>query len=88
MIYSQDGNFTKAEVMPAKPPVSVVGQSSFVDFGEKSKDLSFSVIFDIPTVFLCACDRLIERSILNLAPACTVGIWFVIGELEPKKNTT
>uniref|UniRef100_A0A8D3AKG1 Integrin alpha FG-GAP repeat containing 1 n=1 Tax=Scophthalmus maximus TaxID=52904 RepID=A0A8D3AKG1_SCOMX len=29
---SQDGDFTKAEVMPAKAPASIVGQSSFVDF--------------------------------------------------------
>ncbi|KAF0043563.1 hypothetical protein F2P81_004900, partial [Scophthalmus maximus] len=27
-----DGDFTKAEVMPAKAPASIVGQSSFVDF--------------------------------------------------------
>ncbi|GLD69238.1 T-cell immunomodulatory protein [Lates japonicus] len=30
---SKDGNFTKADVMPAEPPASFVGQSSFVDFG-------------------------------------------------------
>nr|XP_043885412.1 T-cell immunomodulatory protein [Solea senegalensis] len=29
---SRDGNFTRVEVMPAHPPVSTVGQSSFVDF--------------------------------------------------------
>ncbi|XP_070825202.1 T-cell immunomodulatory protein [Chaetodon trifascialis] len=29
---SKDGNFTRTEIMPAKPPVKTVGQSSFVDF--------------------------------------------------------
>lgn len=37
MVLFQDGNFTRAEVMPADPPsVKIVGQSSFVDFGENS----------------------------------------------------
>lgn len=35
LVFFQDGNFTRAEVMPADPPPAIiVGQSSFVDFGE------------------------------------------------------
>lgn len=52
--------------MPAEPPpVKIVGQSSFVDFGE---NLEFPVIFDKPIVFVCDCDSS-DRSLLNLACA-------------------
>lgn len=31
----QDGNFTRADIMPTESPaVKIVGQSTFVDFGE------------------------------------------------------
>lgn len=74
--------------MPAEPPVShqTVGQSSFVDFGENDRDLAFAVIFDKPSVFVCDCDRVTDRSLLNLALACTVRIWSVIGLTQNVKN--
>ncbi|XP_071345292.1 T-cell immunomodulatory protein isoform X2 [Trachinotus anak] len=44
---SKDGNFTRAEIMPAKPPVTVVGQSSFVDFdGDGYQDHLLPVCLD------------------------------------------
>ncbi|XP_022601271.1 T-cell immunomodulatory protein [Seriola dumerili] len=44
---SKNGNFTKAEVMPAKPPASVIGQSSFVDFdGDGYQDHLLPVCLD------------------------------------------
>ncbi|XP_039987042.1 T-cell immunomodulatory protein [Xiphias gladius] len=44
---SEDGNFTKAEVMPANPPGSIVGQSSFVDFdGDGYQDHLLPVCLD------------------------------------------
>lgn len=73
---SQNGNFTKAEVLPAAPPAgsSAIGQSSFVDFGENDKNLLFIVICDTSSVLVNGCYRLTERSTVNLA----LGIWFVI----------
>ncbi|GLD71888.1 T-cell immunomodulatory protein, partial [Lates japonicus] len=42
-----DGNFTKADVMPAEPPASFVGQSSFVDFdGDGYQDHLLPVCLD------------------------------------------
>ncbi|XP_018552966.1 T-cell immunomodulatory protein [Lates calcarifer] len=44
---SKDGNFTKADVMPAEPPASFVGQSSFVDFdGDGYQDHLLPVCLD------------------------------------------
>lgn len=68
--------------MPAQPPpAKMVGQSSFVDFGENDRDLSFAVIFDEPSVFVCDCDRATA-----IALACTVGIWIVIGQIQNVKT--
>lgn len=56
-LFFQDGKFNRAEgLMPADPPaVKIVGQSSFVDFGENDRDwcLVFAVIFDRHLVCLC-----------------------------------
>lgn len=43
--FFQDGKFNRVEgLMPADPPaVKIVGQSSFVDFGENDRDLVFAV---------------------------------------------
>ncbi|XP_053275502.1 T-cell immunomodulatory protein [Pleuronectes platessa] len=44
---SKDGNFTKSEIMPAKPPANNVGQSSFVDFdGDGYQDHLLPVCLD------------------------------------------
>lgn len=43
LVFFQDGNFSRANVLPADPPpVKIVGQSSFVDFGE---NVDLSVVF-------------------------------------------
>lgn len=50
----QDGNFTRAEIMPAEPPsAKVVGQSSFADFGENTE---FPVSFHHSFMFVFSCD--------------------------------
>lgn len=44
---SKDGNFTRAEVLPADPPAKTVGQSSFVDFdGDGYQDHLLPVCLD------------------------------------------
>ncbi|XP_070698518.1 T-cell immunomodulatory protein [Pempheris klunzingeri] len=44
---SKDGNFTRAEIMPAEPPVKKIGQSSFVDFdGDGYQDHLLPVCLD------------------------------------------
>lgn len=85
--FSQDGNFTRAEIMPTEPPpVKIVGQSSFVDFGENDRYLSFAVISDKLSGFVCDCGGLTDRSILNTALACTVEIWIVIQRTQNVKK--
>ncbi|XP_056268204.1 T-cell immunomodulatory protein [Pseudoliparis swirei] len=44
---SEDGNFTRQEVMPSEPPAKIVGQSSFVDFdGDGYQDHLLPVCMD------------------------------------------
>lgn len=43
LVFSQDGTFTKAHIIPA-PDVKIVGQSSFVDFGKNKIYLVFALI--------------------------------------------
>ena len=73
--------------MPAEPPaLKIVGQSSFVDFGENDRDLVFGVcchFWQAPSVFVCGGDRVTDRSLLNLA--LTVGIRIVIGQTEDRQ---
>ena len=44
VFFSQNGNFTRKDILLSDPPAATVGQSSFVDFGEFN--LSFAAIFD------------------------------------------
>lgn len=51
----QDGNFTKTDAMSKPDETTLIGQSSFVDFGKNYKDFSICLF----AVFLCKCETVI-----------------------------
>lgn len=52
----QDGNFTKTDVMSKPDETTLIGQSSFVDFGKNYKDFSFACL-------LCFCVNVRQLSV-------------------------